>query len=768
MKAIRTIFCAVAVLCMFAFAAPGLLSVYAGEAITFGIPVAENENLILWMNENGGIAVENRRTGFLFTSNPIYASSCPLAVAVNITNLQSQFFMQYSNAAGTLSTDAMGVTTITGRGVVATVNSHVGSVMRGGISHEFIPNGVIFRYYFDQFGIVVPLRYTLFDDHLLAEIVVSELEEHAGFRATQFNFLPFFGAGGPYDEGYIFVPCGSGALLHFNNGKARYLAFSAPVYGRDPALTVERMSHPTETIAMPVFGARNGTDGFLGIIQNGASLATIHALTSGTITSFNTVHPIFTYRETAVFTLLVGDNFATNRIGGDATTALLYSPNQTHLPSFSVRYYFLSGPDLSYVDMAHAYRRYLINYHGLTRRESGAAQPLYLSFLGGVTSQRSILGVRFNAVTPLTSFADAQRILESLHLGGVENIVVRYEGVFRGGLGGRIPSDARFERALGGSGDFQALANFSAANSIHIFPDFDLVNFYRRGNGFSRFRHAVQDIGDRPTFIHRFDLNHFNRDNWRRWDNWSRWNILSPFMVRQAFDAVLTNFGRIPVNNIALSALSNHLYSDFSTTEAGINRTGSEEIWRGIFYDATNNFERVMSFNAFAYTFPYVNYIMGASVSSSRFDIVDEDVPFYQIVLHGYVSMSVPPLNHSEDPRRLFLHAIKTGSSLNFTWMANNNSVLAQTPLNRYFSANYAPWLQTAIDLYLEAQPFLNSVACSAISNHRRLARNVYRTDFDNGLSVLVNFSRNVVEIDGQTVNARDFLVIRNGGLPYD
>ena len=49
------------------------------------------------------------------------------------------------------------------------------------------------------------------------------------------EILPYFGAAGADENGYIFVPDGCGALIYYNNGKTETEQYSQPVYGNDAA-----------------------------------------------------------------------------------------------------------------------------------------------------------------------------------------------------------------------------------------------------------------------------------------------------------------------------------------------------------------------------------------------------------------------------------------------------------------------------------------------------------------------------------------------------
>ena len=48
----------------------------------------------------------------------------------------------------------------------------------------------------------------------------------------------------------------------------------------------------------------------------------------------------------------------------------------------------------------------------------------------------------------------------------------------------------------------------------------------------------------------------------------------------------------------------------------------------------------------------------------------------------------------------------------------------------------------------------------SVIKSHELVSSGIYRTNYENGISVLVNYGNEPAEIDGITVNAKDFIWI--------
>ena len=120
----------------------------------------------------------------------------------------------------------------------------------------------------------------------------DRIEYPQDYPVHMVTLLRFFGAGGADEEGALFVPDGSGALIHFNNGKTKYPSYQQYVFGRD--LTMERTNWSRDqTIRLPVFGVMKKDAAFIGIIEEGASAAVMNADVSGRLNNYNYVYPSF-------------------------------------------------------------------------------------------------------------------------------------------------------------------------------------------------------------------------------------------------------------------------------------------------------------------------------------------------------------------------------------------------------------------------------------------------------------------------------------------
>src|SRR5690606_16132689 len=151
------------------------------------------------------------------------------------------------------------------------------------------------------------------------------------YPVSSLSLLSFFGAGSTSEEGSLFVPDGSGALIHFNNGKTRYPAYRQSVYGQDQTTYALETAVREQTVRLPVFGIMKREGAMLGIIEGGAAAAVINADVSGRLNSYNYVYPSFTVVNKGELTLSAN--------GQERTLPMFQeSPMKS---DFTVRYAFL-------------------------------------------------------------------------------------------------------------------------------------------------------------------------------------------------------------------------------------------------------------------------------------------------------------------------------------------------------------------------------------------------------------------------------------------
>lgn len=172
---------------------------------------------------------------------------------------------------------------------------------------------------------------------------------------------------------------------------------------------------------------------------------------------------------------------------------------------------------------------------------------------------------------------------------------------------------------------------YAADADIKIFPELDFMNFYKSG-AYSIHSDAIQAATRDTAYQYTYDLNTGNK----QMEN--RWQLLTPNKSMEAFSKLMAGKDQLFTDNICLGAVGSTLYSDFTARENAIHRDDTLDLWSRMVREASKDVDGVMVETGNIYAAMYADYITNLATESTGFDLADESIPFYQIVMHGYVS----------------------------------------------------------------------------------------------------------------------------------
>jgi len=590
------------------------------------------------------------------------------------------------------------------------------------------------------------IEYTLDGGSLVAKMPAKDIRFPDDYPVNAISFLSFFGAGGAEEKGSIFVPDGSGALIHFNNGKTRYPAYQQSVYGGDQ--TIERVENAvrTQDVRLPVFGIIREKGAFLGIIEEGDSAATINADISGRLNSYNYVYPTFTVLNKGDLTLFANEQQR-------SLPRFQENPTKT---DFAVRYVFLGGKDASYQGMASHYQQYLIRGSGLPEQTAAKNakedMPFYLELIGSIDKQKHFAGIPYRALEPLTTFDQAQTIVTAMQQQGINNINLKYAGWFNEGLDHEVPDGMRVDRVIGGKGGLKDFVAFANNTGVSLFPDVAVLTA-RTGEGFNETKEASRTLRGVPAEVYPLDLALNRRDRSK-----SPAYVVSPRLVGGYVDAMLKDFGKFGTDGISLRDLADKLNSDFRKNEQ-IDRAESKGVSVQALEKVYGESLKVMADGGNAYALPYLTDITYAPMANSNFKIEDESIPFYQMVVRGFVDYTGAPYNLSSytDVKQYVLKTLEYGAGVYFEWIYEPNHKVKDTEYTNLYAVNYELWLDQAAEIYKEVNAFLQNVRHERIVGHEKLQEGVYKTVYESGY-VIVNYNRSAVTVEGKTIEAEGYV----------
>ncbi len=720
------------------------------EALSAMTEVAKNDAFTMYVNEATCIfAIKNNKSGYIWWSTPYDYESDPIAGGV-----QKNFM------ASTVTYRALDVGTNTL--LNTTTLSKEASVNKKTFSVEKIENGVKFTYEFMAQNLSIPVSIVLNQDGFTARVHTEEINERLqdaddlkAYKIVTMNLIQAFGAGRADENGYIFVPDGSGAVINFNNGKTSTTVYNSKVYGTDLAVSKVTMGKKDEQVYLPVLGIVKEINGkneaMLGVVTKGDAYASVNASVNGqATTSINSAWFSFEFRATDTYTM------------GTKTPLTVFQSGDIRIEDIEVRYYIMSDDEIGVADLADTYRNYLVTEKGLKNQSMEDSNALYITTVGGTVKKQSVLGFPVNMQTVATSYSQAQEILETLTAMGVDDIRLIYKDFNDTGVRGRVSTGVDYSNKLGGKNDFEALYSYCSGKGYTVYPSVDFMEYKESGAGYSFTLNSSKRITNAYATQTDFELA-FGTPITSVKPNWT---ILSPYYWPDVFNKLVRSFNAEGIDHISLNQATETLYSDFGRR----NVDGKEHILRE---DAirilTAGYQQlndagisIIAQECNAYALPYVSAITNIPLYSSNYDLFDYDVPFYQMVVHGYIPYTSKAINASSNAEELLLLSLMTGSGIHYEMMYATPNDFTDSDFDKLFYANYEGWLERAAEEYKLFNGIISSLSDKTIVKYDRLTEKTFETTYSDGTVIGVDIDNYTYTMNGQEYSLADSL--RKGG----
>ncbi len=687
--------------------------------------VAENARFTLAVDTAEGALRLEDKSGAVWTSTPDGHQDDPLAQGSTKLAMESLLQIEYADKIGNISS----------------VNGKTASVKKDGLSCRQTDSGAILIFTFPKEGFVIPVEFTLTDDALSASILVREIQEtNDAYRLTTLSLLPYFGAAGNEEDGYLFVPDGSGALIDWKQTNGSLDDYRQYVYGREPATSKMQIDLLEETAYLPVFGLKKGGSALVGILTDGAGRAAVNASVSGKRCSYSNVYAQFIYRDSEMV-----------RIEQKNQTVRVLEKTPLAAESFSVRYMFLNGEDAGYVGMAHAYGSWVMR--DTPDKKADETVPLYLELAGGVMAQQSVLGFPVDRVVPLTAYADVPAITAKLRDDGVEDIAVHYRYWNKGGTGAAIPTGIEPEGRLGGKRAFSSMLDTLEQENTALYLDFNFTDLVRNRFGYQRNTDSVTSVRQNLSLQFSYQINTLKALTS------SSYTLLRLPKIRQAAEKTAASAEKYSFTGLAPTTLGQKLYSDFNGKT--VKRDTADKEWAEVLASLQEVKGRQLLPAASGYALPYADAITDSPILASGYPTETAVVPFYQIALHEYVSMSTPSLNLMSDSRDGILKALETGIGLKYQFIYREPAQpLTDSGISGLSGSLFDGLAEDAAAAYREVADLLERVAGQRIVSHTLLTDDVRETVFANGVRVLVNYGSTAYDDGTRSLEAGGYSVL--------
>lgn len=693
------------------------------EAMADMTLASENGKLALYYNEERAVfALEDKSNGEVWWSNPINADASA-GKPPQIKELKS------------------GVTMISA--VPSKRRTSINQSADKGKTKVTVSGGAVeVVYSFADSGISIPVTYTLKDDYLSVNVDTSKIEEkNADNIVTELALHSTFGAADTTETGYFVIPDGSGALVNFNNKKPSYKVYQGKVYGADVTVVKDTKPYVTKNVYLPMYGIVKGNSGLMVVADKGDTCATINTYTTGQKkTSYNACYFDFELRTS--------DTYA---MGGDSNELKVFEKRGILVPEIEVRYYPVSGGGngVDYVDIADSYRSYLKS-QGVEKSAAADKSALYMDLYGATLKTETVLGMPVTMQHKTTTFSDAKKILEQLKGMGVDNMVVNYNQWTTADIKGKIADKAKPASVLGGSGDFKSLMNYAKSNDIAIYPAVDNLTFKSGGGYFTMTDTAIR-VSNAYSRQIEYDLAHGVENQF-----YKSMALLSPKKYEKMFTNLAKSYKSSGLQNISVGSATTVIYGDYS------RKSTSREMFKynlqGYMDNLQGSVGSILADGANAYVLKYVDHVSNVPLNSSRYDLFDTEVPFYQIVMSGLKPVSTTAVNGDAQIADLVLRAVACGSNLRFDFVAERANELKDTRYDVLYYADYEYWIEDAAACYKFANEVLKDTAGSEIMAYTVNASGEIETEYANGVKTVVNLKDKTVTKNGSKYSLYDYV----------
>lgn len=590
----------------------------------------------------------------------------------------------------------------------------------------------------------VSVIYRLEDGDLVVEMPLDDLEYKSSTPIYTMVLLPYFGAGGPEDEGYLLVPEGGGSLINFNNNKLSQASYYASLYGWDMALSRDAVVHDTRAY-FNVFGIANGDDSFICMMEEGAPYASVQADIAGHNSSYNFVNTVYSISPRELYE--VGD------LGSQNVYKFLETlPHET----LTQRYRFVNSN--SYVDMAKAYQGYLQDKYGqYFDMNDDESVPVSLEIVGAVDKVKQVLGVPVSRPLKLTGYSEAEDMIRQLTEEGMDNITVKYTGWCNGGVNQKIMRKAKLVSDLGSKKDLKNLG--TAAQELGVDLYLEGVTHYEYDSnifdGFFSFTDAARFLSKE-----RAELFIYSAVTYAAREGTDSYYLLRADLIDENMDVLAEAVEKYNAN-VAFRDTGMDLSSDYNLKKT-VSRNAAMVSQAEKLRQIADSGKKVMINMGNDYAVAYADMVTNMDLAGSGYTILDEKVPFYQLAVHGFVNYVGSPLNTCGNEEQELLESAEYGAGLSFSLMRETSFALQKTLYTEYYASDFAAWHDRMMDIYNRYNSEMGHVFNQEMVAHEKLSADLSCTTYKDGTRVYVNYSfTDAVTPDGVEIPARDYKVVR-------
>ncbi len=622
-----------------------------------------------------------------------------------------------------------------------TVTSYSQLESNGNVVCRKIDNGLRVTYFFDNYKIAVPVDYILEKDNLTVNIDSSKiLEDGTDYKLISVTVLPkFCSVKNDANNGKLFIPSGTGALMDTTENPAGVREYVGEVYGMDSARRNPDNYTDYADIKLPVFGAYGNDTGIMGIIDKCASACEITASAGNDRLGYSSVGTVFYVRGYDRFPYTYHGKYkgvtsrATEDISGDV---------------FSVKYFPLQDENANYIGIAEKYRNYLEENFKLEKVAENSS-CYSVTMLGGTNITKSFFGIPYKKLIPLTTFEQATDILENLKDKFNTLPYVRMQGYGDNGIReGSIAGGKKYPSIYGSKKDIK---NFiDKYSDAKLYFDFDIVNFSKSNNGFS-----INSDSAKTAISYKAE--HTPVDPLRNNDENNIYYTVSRDKLNDSLKFAIEKSKRYNIDYVSFSTLGYNAYSDTKY----IAKSKIETDIINLINKAQSEKKSVAVSNANVYAAISADVIFDVSMDNGKWDSLDEEIPFYQMVFHSYKPMYTQAVNLEENIDAAIAKAVAYGMGVGFDVTYNYESKSDDLSEYRLYGTMYSDVVEQVETLLINSgyDKIYSQVKDLKIINYETYTNGLSKTTFEGGKTIYVNHTNATIDSPVGSLKGYEFSI---------
>jgi len=306
------------------------------------------------------------------------------------------------------------------------------------------------------------------------------------------------------------------------------------------------------------------------------------------------------------------------------------------------------------------------------------------------------------------------------------------------------------------------LLEAAAKKNTRLYWQVNLSREYVNGRSYVPYFHALRDYSNQPAEIYLYtpDTAKFNG----RWDPIRAYTRVSPKYLPYLADEFLADLDRQNLDlDLAIGDLGHDVFADYRYNDV-INTAEANKVVADTLGKLGATSALTLNDPA-AELAPMADCIVNVSRASSDYASFAATIPFRQLALSGLTQIIGQDVNHNSRSLDYYLlQSAELGMGVKYTVTAQNPDILKSSHFEGLYAADWNEWKDEILLAAEKCNELRALIGGQQITNHVMLLENVFQTTYENGVTVITNYTALPYESAAGVVEAGTYLLIQEGG----